>query len=238
MGGGLPDAGLTGKEYIMGLHVVNAERWAHEIWDADVLMHLHMDSGGDMDGDISRLLKEAKSVGHPRAAVRDAYIDKHEGDDVTINGVVVSSPLVSEKLNGIHRVFPYVSTCGNELEEWAAGYASDPMLEFVASTIMELALGIAIKHANAYVKDKWGIEKFATINPGSLAGWPITGQNELFRIMDGVRAAIGVVLKESCLMVPIKSTSGIIFPTDSAWVNCMRCPRENCSGRRAEYAAS
>ena len=79
-----------------------------------------------------------------------------------------------------------------------------------------------------------GIEKFSSLNPGSLAAWPITGQKELFEIIGRV-SDIGVSLQESFMMLPLKSASGLIFATDEEWHNCMRCPRTDCPNRRAEY---
>jgi hypothetical protein len=73
------------------------------------------------------------------------------------------------------------------------------------------------------------------MSPGSLADWPITQQEELFSIFGNVEDLIGVKLTESFLMVPLKSVSGIYFPTEIEFVSCQLCPREVCSGRRAPY---
>jgi hypothetical protein len=73
------------------------------------------------------------------------------------------------------------------------------------------------------------------MNPGSLQNWPITQQNELFSIFRNVEALIGVRLTQSCLMIPLKSVSGIYFPTQIKFESCQLCPREKCEGRRALY---
>jgi len=36
-------------------------------------------------------------------------------------------------------------------------------------------------------------------------------------------------------MVPVKSVSGILFPTEESFASCQLCPREVCPGRRAPY---
>ena len=36
-------------------------------------------------------------------------------------------------------------------------------------------------------------------------------------------------------MSPIKSVSGILFPTEVTYENCQLCPRDLCPGRRAPY---
>ena len=43
------------------------------------------------------------------------------------------------------------------------------------------------------------------------------------------------MLTDTFLMVPIKSVSGIFFPTEVSFESCQLCPRENCIGRRAPY---
>jgi len=35
--------------------------------------------------------------------------------------------------------------------------------------------------------------------------------------------------------VPVKSVSGIMFPTEMSFESCGLCPREVCPGRRAAY---
>lgn len=36
-------------------------------------------------------------------------------------------------------------------------------------------------------------------------------------------------------MVPVKSVSGIFFPTEIKFESCQLCPREVCISRRAPY---
>jgi predicted transcriptional regulator len=36
-------------------------------------------------------------------------------------------------------------------------------------------------------------------------------------------------------MIPLKSTSGILFPTEVDYKNCQLCSRKNCPGRKAPY---
>ncbi len=73
--------------------------------------------------------------------------------------------------------------------------------------------------------------------PGSGAAnvWPITQQKELFSIFGNVEDLIGVKLTDRCLMVPLKSVSGLFFPTVNQFESCQLCPREVCSARRAPY---
>jgi hypothetical protein len=73
------------------------------------------------------------------------------------------------------------------------------------------------------------------MNPGSLENWPISEQKPLFSLFGDVEKLIGVRLSDSFLMFPIKSVSGIYFPTESSFASCQLCPREKCPNRRAKY---
>jgi len=73
------------------------------------------------------------------------------------------------------------------------------------------------------------------MNPGSLESWPITQQKELFSLFGNVEELIGVKLTDSCVMFPLKSVSGIYFPTEINFESCQLCPREKCIGRRTPY---
>ena len=75
------------------------------------------------------------------------------------------------------------------------------------------------------------------MSPGSLADWPLQEQRQLFTILGNTWDTVGVRLTDSLLMVPIKSVSGIRFPTESSFESCQLCPRAQCPGRRAPYDA-
>jgi hypothetical protein len=73
------------------------------------------------------------------------------------------------------------------------------------------------------------------MSPGSLEDWPITEQPKLFSLFGDTEKSIGVKLTASLLMIPRKSISGILFPSEEGFVSCRLCPRENCPSRKAEF---
>ncbi len=73
------------------------------------------------------------------------------------------------------------------------------------------------------------------MNPGSLDDWPLAEQRQLFSVFGDVKKLIGVELTDSFLMVPIKSVSGVVFPTEHRFESCQLCQREGCPNRRAKY---
>ncbi|GAH06452.1 unnamed protein product, partial [marine sediment metagenome] len=88
-----------------------------------------------------------------------------------------------------------------------------------------------------YLRKKYALGRMSTMAPGegSMEDWPITQQKELLSIFGNVEELIGVKLTEALLMVPLKSVSGIFFPTRVEFISCQLCPREACEGRKAPY---
>jgi hypothetical protein len=183
---------------------------------------------------LDRFVEKAQSIARPKALYTVALVDEKGDDYVVIDGVRFNSRILRVNLDGAHRVFAYVATCGTELWDWAESL--DDMLErYWADTISELALRVAVQYLEEHLAERYRPGPTARMNPGSLGDWPIREQRALFKVLGDPESAIGVQLLKSCLMLPNKSVSGIQFPTQDGFVNCQLCPRQDCSGRRAPY---
>jgi hypothetical protein len=195
---------------------------------------LHIEGQAHYIDRLAHLADAARAIARPRAMYRVAYIESKSEDEVVVDGVRFTSRVLRVNLDEAHRVFPFVATCGTELEAWARPI--DDMLErYWAGAIMEAVLRAAIRGLNEHIEQHVRPGRTATMNPGSLKDWPIEQQRELFRLLGDPRGAIGVELTDSFLMVPIKSVSGLRFPLEVAYENCQLCPRDPCPGRRAPY---
>ena len=69
--------------------------------------------------DVDRLAQEARNIGKPKALYKLSFIEEKGEDLVVIDGVRFSSHILRVNLDQVQRVFPYVVTCGMELEDWA-----------------------------------------------------------------------------------------------------------------------
>jgi hypothetical protein len=83
---------------------------------------------------------------------------------------------------------------------------------------------------------------FLRYSPG-YCGWDITGQRQLFQALRPEE--IGITLRESCLMEPLKSISGVLVaarPEDHRFDNtypfCSACTTKTCRSRTAEMRNS
>lgn len=189
-------------------------------------------SGPDFEA-LSGMIEEAAAAASPAAVFRECAPCGKTEDSVEFGGEVFAGRALAANLAGASRVFPYVATCGNELERWSRQF-SDPLLSYFAAHIMEAALGSALKSLYSRIKTTCGVRRYATMAPGSLENWPLEQQSRLFRVLGGGRPA-GVELTERFLMLPSKSASGILFPAVEPFESCMLCARENCPSRRAPY---
>lgn len=199
-----------------------------------VLTRLHLDSDGKYAEDVQQLIDIIQPLARPKAMYDVCYIDKKDTDSVDIGGVTFTSRVLRVNLDKIERVFPFITTCGIEVENIDIP-SDDIMKKFILDTIKQMALGIAAKHLRERVITKYNPGKISVMSPGSLENWPISEQRQLFSIFGDVESLIGVRLTDSYLMIPIKSTSGMFFPTEVGFESCQLCPRERCPGRRAPY---
>ena len=190
-------------------------------------------------GNIREMLDIARPIAKPKAVFDVAYIENKNGDSMEIGGVEFKSRVLRINLDKVERVFPYVVTCGRELDEIDIP-STDFIKGYFLDQIKETAVVLARQYVEGYLKKRYALGQLSRMAPGAGAGddWPITQQKELFSLFGGrekVEELIGVRLTDSFLMVPIKSVSGIFFPTEIRFESCQICPREQCIGRRAAY---
>jgi len=183
---------------------------------------------------VQELIEIVRPIAKPKAVYETSYIDSKNGDSIVIDGVWFTSRVLRVNLDKVERVFPYIATCGRELDEIDVP-PDDLIRAYCLDTIKTLVLGTAITYLNDYLTGRYALGEMSHMNPGSLESWPLTQQKELFSIFGNIEELIGVELTEGCVMVPTKSVSGIYFPTEIRFESCQLCPREKCIGRRAPY---
>jgi len=199
-----------------------------------LLKRLHVDKDSQYVEGVKGLASAAQAVGNPKALYKVAFIQSRGDDQVVIDDVVFTSRVLRVNLDGAHRVFAYVATCGVELDEWANA-TEDVLYRYWADTIKEMALRSAMRALDEHLVARYRPGRTATMSPGRLADWPLQEQRALFTLLGSPREAIGVQLTDSFLMIPTKSVSGMRFPTEESFESCQLCPRKGCPGRRARY---
>ena len=151
-----------------------------------------------------------------------------------MGGVVFRGRVLSRYLGPAQKVFPFVMTAGPELEA-AAAASGDLLAQYWLEETANIALEEGVGWLAGRLAARWGFPGLSSLDPGSLADWPITEQPKLFSLFHGGEWLIGVRLTESCLMLPRKSVSGILFPSEENFLSCRLCDRPGCSSRKAPF---
>ena len=200
--------------------------------EAAFLRLTRLDSLSEARGLLDRVLAAAR----PKAAYKVCYIGERGANTVEIEGRVFASEVLARNLESVERVFPYVATCGSELEPLGEACA-DLFTRYCLDVLKELALGAARDHLLEHLRASYGASRLSSMNPGSGDArlWPLGQQRPLFSLLGDVEQAIGVRLTPSLLMQPTKSVSGILFPSEQHFESCQLCTREDCPRRRAPH---
>ncbi|NLO83567.1 MAG: vitamin B12 dependent methionine synthase [Clostridiales bacterium] len=206
-------------------------------WNIDVnelMKRFYIPHGSEDAARLEALARAAEKVGKPKAMFKVSHIEDRGDDFVIVDGIKLKSRILRINFDESDRVFPYVVTCGSEIEEWSKT-VDDFMERYWVDGMKEMALAEATKALYYRVEHEFLKRSVTSMNPGSLKDWPIEQQKQLFQILGDPKETIGVQLTDSYLMLPMKSASGILFSTSKGFENCRMCPRENCPGRRAPY---
>lgn len=182
---------------------------------------------------VRRLFDQVQPCIQPKAIYALCAIGAREEDTIEIGGVTFASRVLTVNLQHVHRAFPYICTCGAELDQVEA--SGDPLRDYWLDAIRLSALGSATSHLRQHLECRYAPGKLSSMAPGSLQDWPISQQASLFSLFGDVESKIGVRLTDSFLMRPLKSVSGIYFSDETEFHSCQLCPREGCPGRSAPY---
>jgi hypothetical protein len=202
-----------------------------------LLSRLHI-AEGDADAvSVGKLAEWAGAVANPKVLYDICYIEDKSADTIIIGGVTFTSRVLSANLDQAHRAFPFIATCGKELDI-QPNLTGDMMEFYWLDEIKEMALRAAFSHLKQHLVETYRLGQISHMFTGSLADWPLTQQAQLFSLFGNTETKIGVTLNDSFLMTPTKSLSGIFFPTETKYEDCQLCPREACPGRRTPYEKS
>ena len=123
-----------------------------EVEEKGMLDFLRLRPGTSRSSDFLKILDEARSIAAPKAAFSVAPARITGDDSVEIGGVDFTSRVMRVNLEDACMVYPFVATCGVDLDEWSNSL-SGTLQRFWADSIMLMALGCAVTHLEVYLKD-------------------------------------------------------------------------------------
>ncbi len=207
--------------------------------DVAALMKAYsIEPGSDHARVFTELVAGVQAIARPKAVYEIAFIDAKGDDWISVGAVKLTSRALRKNLDAVERVFPYVATCGTEVDALdipAGDICRKAWLYFLKGEILQ----IAVAHTRAHISRHFQIENLSSMNPGSgdACLWPLAEQEQLFSILKGAESEIGVRLTESMLLSPEISVSGVFFPTQKDFLSCQVCHRERCPSRMAPFDA-
>jgi hypothetical protein len=201
-----------------------------------LLENLRIKPNTDRAKGVEDLVDEVREIGKPKALYKASYIEEKGGDTITLEGVRFTSLALRKNLDSIERIFPYVATCGAEVDniEIVQGDLQKKVWIYFLKGIL---LQASMRFLREHVAERYKISNVSSMNPGSgdASVWPFEQQRELFAICGDVEASIGVRLTKSRILVPDMSVAGVLFPTEVDFQSCQLCHRERCRSRRAPF---
>jgi hypothetical protein len=197
-----------------------------ELDAAELMKGVRLVEDSDEAGEFKALVQWARKVAIPKAAYRECFVQSRGPDSVTIEGITFTSRLLRSHLDKVDRVFPFVCTCGREMD-----VADSPTGDFMKDAVLKEA----IARFREDIGQRYLLTNISAMHPGSGDAdvWPIQQQRDLFNLLGEAAVRIGVSLTDSCLMIPVKTVSGILFPTEHDFRTCQVCLREICPNRSA-----
>jgi hypothetical protein len=183
---------------------------------------------------VSELIEQAAPVVRPKATYAVSLVSGRQDGTFEVDGVEFRSRVLSKNLEDVNRIFPYVATCGVEIDAIKM-HSGDLLRSYCLDILKALALMAAGTALEKHLTARYQLGRITHMNPGELQDWPVTQQKALFSVLGDVEGTIGVRLTEGMVMIPTKSRSGLYFPNDADFETCRLCPVKRCPGRRARY---
>jgi len=193
-------------------------------------------AGKDRVEELEGLIGEVKRIGKPKALYKVSFIEAKGDDTVKFDGVTFRSRTLRKNLDEIERVFPFVVTCGTEIDGIDIGQG-DPEKEEWINGIKGALVMASIYFLMDRIAEKYKLPKLSYMGPGQgdASMWPYEQLRELYSIYGNAEALIGVRLTASLLMEPLASAAGIFFPAEVDFQACQLCHREVCDFRKAPF---
>lgn len=160
-------------------------------------------------------------------------------DTLTLGGVTFDAGrIICRQLRGAQRFIVFVATVGAGYFQWTDavqrrdGVFQTYVMDCIGSQIVESVADCMEKVLQAEL-DAEGLHRTNRFSPG-YCGWHVSEQPKLFSLF-GEKTPCGIELTDSCLMLPVKSVSGVIgIGPDVRYLpySCGICDMKMCYKRR------
>lgn len=206
--------------------------WNVDFEEAKERLHVMEDD----EDDFREIYDKVVSLIKPVYYIGREMVLSNDGNTLKIGNQCFHSRVICVNLETCKEVYPYVGTSGREAYEYAISL-KDPLMNYWADAICEMALKSAARSFFEYAKKELHSDSISSLNPGSVIDWPISEQRPLFELLGNVMENTGIYLEPTFLMRPVKSGSGILYVSEKHFESCSLCAKENCPNRREPFDA-
>ena len=105
----------------------------------------------DVEKIIQELIETSRSLAKPKAVFEISRVENKRGDSLDIGGVTFTSHVLRVNLDKVDKVFPYVVTCGRELDEIKIP-PQQIMKNYFLDQIKELVVRSALNYLADYLR--------------------------------------------------------------------------------------
>lgn len=186
--------------------------------------------------ELEDIIGEVKRIGKPKALYKVSFIEAKGDDTVKFDGVTFRSRTLRKNLDEIERVFPFMVTCGIEIDGIDTGQGDSEKEKWINGIKGALVMA-SIYFLMDHIAEKYKLPKLSYMGPGQgdASMWPYEQLWELYSICGNTEELIGVSLTESLIMEPLASAAGMFFPAEVDFQSCRLCHREACDFRKAPF---
>ena len=203
--------------------------------ETDILKSIGMSPDHHFREPIRAQLEKTRDIAAPKGFFLECVVGDIAEKAVVIEGRTFISPTLSRLLRGTGTVYPYVATCGRELEEYASGLG-DMVSKFALDAIMNFYQKQAAFAVECAVLKRLPKGLFVSkATPGDVYDWDIRELRKLFELFGAAAAEAGVTLRENYMMTPLKTSAGLCCGVEDNASECRHCPREGCLDRKEAF---
>ena len=210
-------------------------------YDRDkILSELHLERYKNNEELLDDLINDCSTLTNSRIGYDTVTVEEVlPGSLLLENGETLNCSTLAEKGCYEFGVIPYIITIGDKLEKKVTDLASTSMLY---SYSLDRLGNYVLRQTRRYFENFILREKRFTVSsftPGDMASWKIEELATIFRLLGAadIEKEMGVTLTESFLMIPQKSTCGVMAQTSETFVKCQECTMK-CEYRLIHYQES
>jgi len=179
---------------------------------------------------VASLVNQGIEIARPVVFYKKTSIHRDEEGAIHIDSIPLEGVLPSQQLDESSEAALFIASCGQELHSWKESL-NDYFDISVAGIVAERALQSAMKALFKTMKAECSKKHLSIMTPGSVPEWPLSEQEKIFYFLGDAAREKGISLSSSCMMVPMKTVSGILFSGDEKFETCSLCSFKDCSLR-------